>query len=188
MDLASNPALFRRLTSVALCAVSLVTLGLEAAPQERPGEYQVKAAYLMNFTHFVKWPAPPPETFDICVLGRNPFEGALQATTAGEQVDGRKVQVRDVATPAASSGCAVVFVSSSEEGRDRAELQALPRGVLTVSDIPRFVQHGGVIELDREGDRIRFQVNLLAADAEGLTLSSELLKVATRVTGARRQP
>jgi hypothetical protein len=56
---------------------------------------------------------------------------------------------------------------------------------LTVSDIPQFSQRGGMIQFVLEGNRIRFEVNLTATRRAGLSLSSELLKVATAV---RRNP
>ena len=56
--------------------------------------------------------------------------------------------------------------------------------VLTVSDAPRFSQREGMIEFVKDGERIRFEVNLVAAERAGLTLSSDLLKVATYVRRA----
>jgi hypothetical protein len=53
--------------------------------------------------------------------------------------------------------------------------------VLTVSDIPQFSQRQGMIQFVMEENRIRFEVNLTATQHAGLTLSSELLKVATAV-------
>ena len=59
-----------------------------SAAQERPTEAQVKAAYVYNFGKFVRWQntAPATESFDICVLGKNPFGSALQNTVSGEKI------------------------------------------------------------------------------------------------------
>ena len=53
--------------------------------------------------------------------------------------------------------------------------------VLLVSDMPGFVERGGMIQFVTEGNRVRFLVNLKAAQKAGLALSSELLKVAKSV-------
>jgi dihydroxyacid dehydratase/phosphogluconate dehydratase len=53
--------------------------------------------------------------------------------------------------------------------------------VLTVSDLPHFAERGGMIGLVRQQDRIRFEVNRTAAEKANLVLSSELLKLATKV-------
>jgi YfiR/HmsC-like len=154
--------------------------------QERPTEYQVKAVYLFNFSRFVGWPpqAPstPPDSFPICVLGKDPFGPALDAALAGENISGKSVVARRVAQPQDAAACRVVYISTSEEGRLKDVLAALDKtGVLTVSDIPRFSQRGGMIQFVLQGDRVRFEVNLTSATEAGLTLSSDLLKVAAAV-------
>ncbi len=78
--------------------------------------------------------------------------------------------------------CRVLYISSSEETRLREVLAGLDKAaVLTVSDIPQFAQRGGMIQFVQESNKIRFEVNLASAEDAGLTLSSELLKVAVLV-------
>jgi hypothetical protein len=73
-------------------------------------------------------------------------------------------------------------VSSSEESQLPSVLQtAGGAGILTVSDLPQFAARGGMIQFVSQGNRIRFEVNLTAVEQANLTLSSELLKVATAV-------
>ena len=52
----------------------------------------------------------------------------------------------------------------------------------TVSNVPKFSQRGGMIQFVVEANKVRFEVNLASAERAGLSLSSELLKVATTVT------
>jgi hypothetical protein len=76
----------------------------------------------------------------------------------------------------------MLFISSSEANRLNKIIDALDNSaVLTVSDIPQFSQRRGMIQFVLEENRIRFEVNLTATQRAGLTLSSELLKVATVV-------
>jgi YfiR/HmsC-like len=154
--------------------------------QERPGEYQVKAAYLYNFGRFVVWPAKLTTAntgpFTICVLGEDPFGPALDTTLAGETIGNQKVAARRISSLQESVDCQILFISSSEAKRLNKIIEALGNSaVLTVSDIPQFSQRRGMIQLLMEGNRIRFEVNLAATQRAGLTLSSELLKVATAV-------
>ena len=87
-----------------------------------------------------------------------------------------------ISKPQEADGCRIVFISSSEESHLKEVLAALDKtSVLTVSDIPGFSQRGGMIGFILDGDRVRFDVNLASAKEAGLTLSSELLKVATNV-------
>jgi len=55
--------------------------------------------------------------------------------------------------------------------------------VLTVSDAPDFLQHGGMIQFVLVSNHVRFAVNLEAVNHTHLVLSSELLRVASSVAG-----
>jgi hypothetical protein len=110
----------------------------------------------------------------------------LEAATEGETIHGlptvaKRVPKRDEATT-----CEVLFISSSEDDQLTGTLAALDKSsVLTVSDMPEFVKRGGMVQLVLDGKRVRFEVNLAAAERAGLNLSSELLKLAVMV---RRAP
>jgi hypothetical protein len=157
--------------------------------QEKPTEDDVKAAYLFNFGKFVRWSAPAggAQSFDICVVGQDGIAQVLQRTTLHEQMDSRPVAVRRLASAADARGCAVLFLGGAEDARIEKDVAALAGAdVLTVSDAPRFLERGGMIQFLLENNRVRFAVNLGAVDRTRLQLSSELLKVAVSVTGARR--
>jgi hypothetical protein len=172
-------------------AVTAAACVLFAAPsmraqQSKLPEYEVKAAYLYNFGKFVEWPAMAntgkDNSFAICVLGQDPFGPALDAALAGQNIDGKNVVARRLSKAQEAVNCRIVFISSSEESRLKDVLEALDKAaVLTVSDIPQFSTRGGAIQFVLDGKKIRFEVNLSNATDAGLTLSSELLKVATTV-------
>jgi YfiR/HmsC-like len=181
-SLAFGPRFYSALLLALFTVLSSVYL---EAQQARPTEAQVKAAYLFNFGKFVRWRTPPEnraDSLEICVLGRNSFGAVLDATVKGESIDGKPVIARSVSSLHEAEGCRILFVSLSEESRLStvlAEAKRLP--VLTVSDIPHFAERGGMIGLVNQDDRIRFEVNIVPMEDVGLTVSSELLKVALRV-------
>lgn len=165
-----------------------VFLGLATAnlaAQQHPTEAQVKAAYLYNFGKFVTWEGSTPSNSDaleICVLGKDPFGTVLDKTVAGESIAGRAIHIRRINKLQDEAHCRIVFVSASEEGRLASILPTAQRsGILTVSDIPHFAEQGGIIEFVNQQDKIRFAVNRQAAEQSHLTLSSQLLKVASKV-------
>ncbi len=167
---------------------ALLFFGIAAtvrAQEAHPTESQVKAAYLYNFGKFVTWQdeqvANAP-SIEICVLGRDPFGSILDSTVAGESIDGRKITVERPSTIQEAAPCGILFISSSEEIRLSAILASAQHfGALTVSDISHFAERGGAIGFVMQQDRIRFEVNRSAAEQSHLVLSSELLKVASRV-------
>ena len=175
-----------RLTCLGAAWALIITPGLNAE-KEKPTDYQVKAAYLYNFGKFISWP-PKPEassnskSFELCVLGKDPFGATLDSTVGDETIDGKKVVVSRISKVQDAAPCAIVFVSHSEIEHLKSILEGLRSGnALTVSDIHGFADQGGMIEFVTSENRIRFEVNLVAAQHAGLALSSELLKVALSV-------
>lgn len=187
MTNASKSRVSRRVLNVALwfCLLPGAVRGQESAPQtERRSlpEYEVKAAFLLNFVKFVAWPplaerAEAP-AFDICILGDNPFGHALDRITEGETVDNRPIAVKHIRK--FTAGCEVLFIAASE--RDIAGiLNQTGPGVLTIGESPSFLREGGIINFVVEDRRVRFDVNRKAAERASLEISSHLLSVARAV-------
>ena len=168
----------------ALLLVALLGAGHRLAAQgARASEYQVKAVFLFNFAQFVDWPADafPDSTtpLAICVLGDDPFGAALDETVRDERRGGRRFQVRRYTNVDEIKACHILFISRSEGGRPAGILAGLKgRPILTVSDADRFAERGGMIRFVSDRNRIRLQLNLDAAEAAHLTISSKLLRVA----------
>jgi hypothetical protein len=169
-----------------LCVVVATAIGnAVSAQQNRPQEYQVKSAYLSSFGKFVEWPTDAPASggsFLVCVLGQDPFGPTLDRTVANAVVHNQRVAIKRLTRPQDGRACQIVFISASEDARLRSTLDTL-RGsrVLTVGETPAFAERGGMIEFTVDGNRVRFLVNLTAAQDAGLMLNSELLRVASGV-------
>lgn len=170
-----------------LC-VAAACLGVAPAWAMQPGEYQIKAAYLLNFARYVEWPAqrlPAGAPLRLCVLGRDPFGEALSGLE-GRQVNGHEVNPRVVDGVEMASDCHLVFITDSEERRVGLLLRGLAgRSVLTVSDIDGFAEAGGGIGLVVDERRVRFDINLTSVQREGLRASSQLLRHGRFVFGLR---
>jgi hypothetical protein len=142
------------LVLLAMVAVSLSPRSLRAQPAAN--EYQVKAAYLLNFARFVEW---PPDVLSasspmvIGVIGDDPFGGALEEILRGKSVNGHPIQLRHLRWNDPQGSCEIVFISTSEEPHLQEILRSLRHNaVLTVSDIDRFSLRGGLIELRMVGN------------------------------------
>jgi hypothetical protein len=71
-----------------------------------------------------------------------------------------------------------------DEGRRQVAVLRNLRGqpVLTVGEADDFLSEGGIIRLHLEHDKIRFDINVGAADSSHLKISSRLLLLAKSVT------
>ena len=180
-------AVFHRGFRVCL-ALWLATSGGAQGEVIESSEQEVKAAFVYNFAKFVQWPepdgAPTPGPIRICILGTNPFGSALERAVRGKSVNNRKVVILYPRSSTQASECELAFIPASEEPTLGEILARLgPQPILTVSDIQRFSEQGGVIGLKMDKNRVRFEVNMVAARKAGLKLSSQLLRVASHVTG-----
>ena len=149
-------------------------------------EYQVKAAYLYNFSKFVEWPArafaSPVAPIRLCVLKDQAFESELNQVVKGKVVGGRAVTVVPVQTAEQSLGCQILFIASSQDKQSRQIIDTLRNSsVLTVGESEGFVEKGGIINFVLQDDRVQLEVNHKAATQAGLHISSRLLSVAKRV-------
>jgi hypothetical protein len=149
-------------------------------------EYQVKAAFLYNFAKFVDWPSSafksPQEPISICIIGQDPFGGALEEAIRGKEIEGRTLVIHEVPDGVPTYACHILFVGSSEHKHFRALTETLKApGILTVGEAPWFGPEGGMINLKLEGGKVRFEINLEAADHRQLRISSKLLSLAQAV-------
>jgi hypothetical protein len=169
-------------TTGALAAVVSVAISAQAPA---PREIDVKATYLLNFGRFVKWPPaalPPSAVLNICVLGTDPFGAVLDRTLSGEVVDGHKAIARRLSKPDEVAGCHMLFVATDRQTDVPVILRAVgSTPVLTVSDVPGFSQSGGMIGLISNNSRVRFEINIDASSRAGLTMSSELARLALNI-------
>jgi hypothetical protein len=171
-----------RLLLAALLALAPIHL---LAQQPPVADSAVKAAYLYQFGRYVESPseqAQAADSFVICVIGEDPFGAILDETVRGKIISGHAVTVRRIAAPTESQGCRTLYIGPSETGRLPAILDALAgRTVLTVGDGTKFTERGGMIAFVLKDRKVRFVVNLAAARAARLQLSSELLRLAVSI-------
>lgn len=156
------------------------------AQSVRAEEYEVKAAFLFNFAQFVEWPRAAFRESDsplvIGVLGNDPFGQFLDETVRGERIGSRGIEIRRFRNPAEIQDCHVLFISRSEASRVKDVLGSVKgRALLTVSDVDNFPRLGGMIGMGTDRNRVRLFVNVQAATAANLTISSKLLRAATIV-------
>lgn len=170
-----------------LCILFLLLLAVVArvpvaAAQEDSvsSRYPIMAAYIYNFTQFTTWP-PGAATgeFSVCVLGSNPFGSSLAALRS-RSVSGLKIITKSFRQMEAGvSACNVLFVSASERGAVDDIVRTLKAApVLTVSDMDGFADKGGMVEFERNDQKVGIKIGLHAVQAAGLSISSKLLRIA----------
>jgi hypothetical protein len=176
----------RHLPAVGLVLNLILSIGIGpglAAANPAHGEYEVKAAFLLNFARLVEWPAasfPSPHApLVLAVLADDDVDDSIERGVRGKTVGSHPVHVVRISRSEDVAGSHIVFVSSGDRERNRRVFQAaLGKSALTVGEASDFVQDGGIINFFIEDQRVRFAINRQAAENAGLRISSRLLRLA----------
>ncbi|MBV9881759.1 MAG: YfiR family protein [Sphingomonadaceae bacterium] len=160
-----------------------------ASAWAQPSENAVKAAFLPRFARYVTWPAPakppPGASFQLCIVGSDPFGPLLDQAAAAVLIDGHAVTVRRMPTPDQAAGCQLAFVQgATPQDTDRMLLALRNHAVLTVTDGRAGPQHG-MIHFAIVAGRVRFFIDDAEAAGRGLSISSRLLALAAGVRSRR---
>lgn len=174
---------WRRLAGGLLAFACLAGVGGRAVAQP-VSEQAIKAGFVFNFLKFTQWPnarEADGRPLEICTPGAPALDGQL-ALLHGRTIGGRVIELRSHVAPGDWRACEILYFAENDSSRVEAALRALGTApVLTVGDQAGFVQAGGMIGLRIESNRVRFDVNLAAAQRAGLTLNSQMLQLAGQV-------
>ena len=180
---ATAPDRRRRRGAAILALLGCLALGpgvSNAAPAL--SENEAKALFILNFAHYIEWPADalegPDAPLTLCVVGYD-SKGMDVGELAGRRVGRRSIVVRQGVNAEDGAGCHIAYIGDSEERRVAATIRALSKyPLLTISDIYGFIDAGGALGLVRTGDRLAFEVNRDALQVSRLKASAHLLRLA----------
>jgi hypothetical protein len=168
-----------------LCLAGVTAAAADTTPGA--GEYEVKAAFLYNFTKFTDW---PPKAFSssnapmvIGIVGEDPFGKTIDDVVSGEVVAGHPLIVKRLRPDDDLRSCHVLFISRSEKERLLDVLRQLKGNpVLSVSEISGFAEQGGMVNFQLANKTVKMEINQAAAEQAGLQISAKLLKLARVVS------
>jgi hypothetical protein len=164
----------------------VTAVNLQAQAPRGTLEDQVKAAYIYNFVAFTEWPATafsdPAAPLRICLAGDEAFGATLESTVRGERVLGHPVTVEPLSGLDHVVQCHVLFIGRAPAARATELIKAADDSpVLTIGESSTFLKSGGIVNFVSEAGHVRFDVNRSRFEAQGLRLSSRLLKLARSV-------
>lgn len=177
---------FARAVRVMLAAVLMALLSSASRAEDNGLERAIKATYLYKFAPFVDWPpsafSSPTAPFVLCIVGDSPFGDLLDRAVSGQSVGRHPIAVRRERTIESNPGCNILYAAGSSEqpvAAILAEVRGMP--VLTVTDASSDGGAAGIIEFVVIDNRVRFDIDTVAAAQNHLAISSKLLSLAAHV-------
>jgi hypothetical protein len=173
--------------STFLLAMAYSPGSIYGGEKPKPTDYEVKAAYIYNFAKFIDWPQSRfPDrnaNIDVCVLGNDQL-GQYLAKIEGKSTGDRRIGFKRNTSLETLRECEILFIDNSQMGKlDKILEAANGSSILTVGDTKGFAQRGVTINFYLENNKMRFEINLQAANRAGLKIRSNLLNIAKIVTG-----
>lgn len=187
------PSAFRRMIrhfAARTFALLIAAFAFAMVHAQTPGElseYDLKTAFLYQFTLYVQWPATrlrdTSEPLVFGVVGTNEMASNLQQLTASN-VQGHPIEVRELAPGDDVSDLHVLFVTKEQEANAAAMLRdAAANSVLAVTENAGGLPENSVINFALVDGKVRFDVSLTNAQMANLGISSRLLQIARSVAG-----
>jgi hypothetical protein len=173
------------LGSAAAIILLVATVSAVARAQEGlSDEYEIRAAMIVNLTHFIQWPGwkmtAEHHAFEVCELGSDPVTASLEKQFSGKAVFDKPVWVRHLGKDETPDSCHLLYVSESERKRFVAIAPSLNKqAVLSVGAQDWLLASGGAISMPMIDDRVRIQIQITSVQQGGWVVSSKLLSLAT---------
>lgn len=169
-------------------------------------EHQIKAAFVYNFIKFIDLPAEKisddVDSITIGVIGNDDYHAAF-GPVKNKPVKGKNIVIKHFKEfyklkklqkkndsrwkeeIKALKKCQVLYICSSADKKQQMPVELLKAlkdsGVLVIGEIPGFLENGGIINFVMEKKKVRFEINAVSAERNGLKIRSQLLKLAKRV-------
>lgn len=189
-----------------------ICTAIPAAGNDSPEfrEYQVKAAFLYNFTKFVDWPDETmSDTSKPFIIGIICDEGTYKdayAPLEKEQVKGKNIILRHMnklvlptnpendsleefqASIKQVQECHLLFICKSA-GKKHSDIIRIvgESPILTVTESSDFSEEYSVINFVKQDQKVRFEISLTQAKKSHVKVRSGLLRLAVRVLGREQE-
>lgn len=180
-----NPTLRSSWVALLLSGILSVTVITNASGEEKDfPEAKIKAAYLYNFLRFIEWPDDVEASNHICIVGHNgEFRGAV-GSLRNLSINEHPIIIKfaEDLNLQGLGNCKIIFVTAGANRRQKMIANIIRnKSILTVGESRGFADQRGIINFVKENDKIRFEINLTAANKASIRIPSKILRIATRV-------
>jgi hypothetical protein len=158
-------------------AALLSAITAATSPAAAASDDEARATFVLLLGKYVTWPSSAFSSASapivVVVMGNPALASEVKRLAAGQQLEGRAIEVRDVADASGAADAHIVFTSDAAQSSALADARPLRviegKGGLRRADV----------QIQLMGGRVAFAVNRKHAAQRGLKLSSKLLRLAS---------
>jgi hypothetical protein len=146
-------------------------------------EYSIKTLFIYNFTKYIEWPAADRKnTFEINVVGESDIQKPLEELSRNKKINQKPIVIKVIDGESDITGD-IVFIPFSESKKLSTVLKICKgKSVLVITEGPNLAAKGAAINFRVIDNKIRFELNQVAAKNSGLKLASQLVELSIPVT------
>jgi hypothetical protein len=145
-------------------------------------DFRVQSVFLYNFTRLVAWPADyQTGDFVVAVFGNSPIYSEVVAMAETKKAGNQNIVAKTFNSAADISKCHILYVPSTQNRRLEEIVEALNSKnikALIVTDSRNAIRSGSVINFTVVDSRQRFELSQANAARMGLTLGTEISRLA----------
>ncbi len=165
-----------------VCCLLILLFVTEGYSQSR--EYMLKAGFLEKFARLSEWPPNTKiDTFKIKVIGRSPFQGALEEMYNTNPILKKPVLIEYISSIDDINDCHILFISSSETRRIGSIIQQVgSKPIITVGETKGYISQGVIINFfETKNGTVHFEISKRNVAKSKIKLDIMLLNFAKLV-------
>ncbi|MBN2612503.1 MAG: YfiR family protein [Bacteroidales bacterium] len=141
-----------------------------------------QAAYIVNFTRFIEWPADYiPGNFIIGVLNNDPIVKELESIAPNKTVFGKKIEVKVFNSPEAIKPIHIIFIPAHQSAKiDAVTTKLNGQSTLIVSHGSNGINEGSGINFLFVDNKLQFEIKKSNITKYNLKVSSDLENLARK--------
>ena len=169
-----------------ILTIFIVFVSLHSEASKRSvDEYRLKAAFIERVTRFVEYVPSSINTgdvFTITILGENPFGNYLDEMYEENKISNKKVVINYIDQIEQIEYPDILYIGIDNEDKIQQVLErVLGMQVLTITDSEIYSKSGVVLNMKLVNDKLRFEIDIYAAQRQGIKFNRVLLAYATIV-------
>jgi hypothetical protein len=175
-----SSGLLTRARWLKVCLLVLLTCSFTYPSQQEDAEYDIKAAFIYQFTNYIDWDSLiPGDQFIIGIMGNSPVNEQLDEIARTKTVKGKKIIIRQFNKPEEIGPCHILFIPRKAVFPFNDILAKIEsKGTLTITEKAGYAKKGAAINFVEVDDKLKFEANPKIINDAGLKASSQLLKLA----------
>ena len=147
---------------------------------------KLTAVYIYQLSRYITWPESEKQMneFQICFINSQNNEHIID-NLKNKKLHDKNVSIKNISNSKDINHCKVLYVANFSDSKKPEIVEILEsaknKPILTLSNLPGFIEDYGIVELHIEKNRLKYSINYKRSQKAKLVLDSRLLQLAVKI-------